>query len=615
MARAPIDLAEIQALIGTVLGGKYRIERLVGAGGVGAVYYGRRQDLGGEIAVKVLHQARRAEQFARRFRKEASLLSHLHHPNIVEMLDFGEDGEREFLVMEYVPGRTLGSELSKGPMAWKRAARVARQVALALATAHQRGVIHRDLKPGNVMLVDLPGAADHVKVLDFGIAQIVETEDDYLEADDTGAERGMVIGTPKFMSPEQCLGHPVDGRSDLYSLGVLLFCMLTGRAPFQGSTRSDILRAQLQALVPMVVAPGHLQAVPEPLVALVRRMLEKSPPKRPATAQEVIAALDKLGAGQAGPITEITSGPRSLEEVREGARRSRARWPLMVAAAVALLLAVPAGVLLHRLGASAPTSPERTARSLRLVVGSRPPGAQVLVAGHALGLTPLLATPDLPRPVLDDPARYEVRLAGYELASFDLSHDRDEEGERIVATAELRPLAPPAPADAPPQPAAERSGGRRIRAPRQPAKPPKPERGAGRLAGQVEQQRIDPWVVAGSQPGGAAQALPVGPLAREQHGLDEHGRGRRLRPGPAAGGRGRGPGPADGGRARRCARREHGGVAVPRLRKELRVGLIAQRHQLVEGRLRSDRTGPRQQAGEGGPATLPGCGLVPPDGA
>src|ERR1700735_2401195 len=209
----------------------------IGSGGMGAVYRARDEKLERVVAIKILSPGLvTGDEARRRFRKEALALAKLSHPHIAAVYDVGEQDEVDYLVMECVPGQTLSATLKSGPLTVERATSIIREIAGALEEAHEQGVIHRDLKPANVMITP----RGHAKVLDFGIAKLLAP----LAPDATASmETGFLIGTPLYMSPEQAQGNPVDARTDLWSLGIIYFQLLTGRTPFEGDSNIAILHA------------------------------------------------------------------------------------------------------------------------------------------------------------------------------------------------------------------------------------------------------------------------------------------------------------------------------------------------------------------------------------
>jgi serine/threonine-protein kinase len=282
---------------GTLLVGRYRVTRFVGRGGMGAVYEVVHAPSGRELALKVLPaEHATTAQLVARFQREAQAQALLEHPNIVEVVDLGalEDGSL-YIAMELVRGHSVGDLLEAGPLHPRRALVVANQVLEALGHAHERGIVHRDLKPDNVMIVRAgePGLEyDLVKLLDFGLVKLVGEAAAEL-GDAKLTQTGIVFGTPAYMSPEQALGRPVDARSDLYALGVLLFEMLTGRRPFLGSDALAVLREHVSAPPPALadVAPGAPWCTPE-MEAVVARALSKTPEGRFDSAAAMATACE-----------------------------------------------------------------------------------------------------------------------------------------------------------------------------------------------------------------------------------------------------------------------------------------------------------------------------------
>jgi eukaryotic-like serine/threonine-protein kinase len=278
--------ADALALVGQVVADRYEVLELLGVGGMGCVYRARHIRIRKLVALKTLHAALLGSPEAiARFEREAIAAARIDHPNVVNATDFGHlPNGRYYLVLELVEGRNLRSELeTQGHLPIQRALSIGRQIASALAAAHPLGIVHRDLKPENVMLVARSDNPDLVKVLDFGIAKFT-TE----EAAQPLTQLGTVCGTPQYMSPEQASGKPVDGRSDLYALGIILFEMLTGKLPFEAADALGFIMQHLNG----TPAPLPLQ-IPEALRQLVQSLLEKNPAKRPASAAEVAKSLDR----------------------------------------------------------------------------------------------------------------------------------------------------------------------------------------------------------------------------------------------------------------------------------------------------------------------------------
>lgn len=300
---------KVDPLLGTILAGRYRVERLLGSGGMGAVYRAAHVHMRKLVALKVLHREMTyMPEVVARFEREAVAAARIEHPNVAAATDFGrlEDGTF-YLVLEYVEGQSLGSLLaSTGPLPAERALHITRQIADALGAAHAADIVHRDLKPDNVMLVEREGERDFVKVLDFGIAKV------RLEGKDSQqlTQLGTIFGTPQYMSPEQAAGQVVDARSDLYTLGLILYEMLSGASPFNDDDMIVLLTRQMTAPPPPLPSD-----VPPAVRALVERLLAKAPAQRYGSAAELIAAIDgclsgslrpgPLSGGQPGRVDEL----------------------------------------------------------------------------------------------------------------------------------------------------------------------------------------------------------------------------------------------------------------------------------------------------------------------
>jgi serine/threonine-protein kinase len=281
---------------GSVILDKYRIVGKVGQGGMGAVYKAIHLAFDEMRALKVISQELMSDElFVKRFKHEAVITRRLQHPNAVRVddIDEAEDG-RPFIVMEYIEGRSLKKLIhEEGPMPVPRACFIIKQVCRALEAAHRLGMIHRDIKPDNIALIDTP-EGEVAKVLDFGIAKVKESRGGDAGMTMTGA--GVVIGTPQYMSPEQAMGKrgdELDGRSDLYSLGMVMYQMLTGDLPFKAETTMEMLLAHLQKQpTPIRELRPDLQ-IPDSIAQVVMRTLEKDPEMRPASAKALIEEIER----------------------------------------------------------------------------------------------------------------------------------------------------------------------------------------------------------------------------------------------------------------------------------------------------------------------------------
>jgi beta-lactam-binding protein with PASTA domain/tRNA A-37 threonylcarbamoyl transferase component Bud32 len=320
-----------------MLGGRYRMEALLGQGGMAQVYKGTDTVLGREVAIKILApQYAKDQSFVDRFRREAQSAARLNHPNVVGVYDTGSDDGTHYIVMEFVEGRTLADFLSSGgSLLPERAVELASSVCIALSEAHKAGIVHRDIKPGNIMVT----RNGEVKVMDFGIARAATAE--------TVTATATVLGTASYLSPEQAQGKPVDARSDIYSLGIVLYEMLVGRVPFGGDSA-------------VAVAYKHVQEPPEPpsrinpdispsLEAVVMRALAKNPDNRYQTAEEFCADLDRVRRGMpvaATPLlaeTQAVGSPVTATRVQHPTgvlppeEEQRSRWPWILIGVLVLL--------------------------------------------------------------------------------------------------------------------------------------------------------------------------------------------------------------------------------------------------------------------------------------
>ena len=285
-------MAVSDTLIGTLFDGRYQVVRKLGAGGMANVYLAEDQELGRRVAIKILNERyANDEQFVERFRREAKNAAALSHPNIVSIYDRGEAEGTYYIAMEYLDGRSLKELiLSRGPAPLNVAIEYVRQILSALRFAHRHGIVHRDIKPHNV-LVDAEG---RVKVTDFGIARAGASQ---------MTEAGSIVGTAQYLSPEQARGTNVDQRSDLYSLGIVLYELLTGTLPFNGDTPVEIAMKHLSQTpeLPSVLRPE----LPRELDLVVTRALAKDPDERYQSADEMDADLERLSRGAAvSPETE-----------------------------------------------------------------------------------------------------------------------------------------------------------------------------------------------------------------------------------------------------------------------------------------------------------------------
>ncbi|WP_329119914.1 protein kinase domain-containing protein [Streptomyces sp. NBC_01465] len=292
---------------GSVAGGRYQLRDLLGEGGMASVYLAYDAALDRQVAIKTLHtELGREQSFRERFRREAQAVAKLSHTNIVSVFDTGEDvlgeGPMPYIVMEYVEGQPLGSLLQSditqyGAMPADKALKITFDVLAALEASHEMGLVHRDIKPGNVMMTK----RGTVKVMDFGIARAMQSGVTSM------TQTGMVVGTPQYLSPEQALGRAVDARSDLYSVGIMLFQLLTGRLPFDADSPLAIAYAHVQE---EPVAPSSInRSIPPAVDALVARALKKNPNERfPSAAAMGDECARVMSSGQTGAAPSVVVG-------------------------------------------------------------------------------------------------------------------------------------------------------------------------------------------------------------------------------------------------------------------------------------------------------------------
>jgi serine/threonine-protein kinase len=379
-------------LLGRTVAERYRIEELLGRGGMGVVYRVEHVRIGKIMAMKLLHGALACEKdVVKRFKREAEAASKLDHPNTVQVFDFGQSEGLMYLVMEYLSGRDLGQVIKhEGPLPFARVARITAQVCASVAQAHERGIVHRDLKPENVMISESRGAPDHVKVLDFGLAKLRESDD----ADRSITRAGSIIGTPYYMAPEHIRGEGCDARSDVYAVGALLYKALTGVPPFWAGSAVGVLTMHL---TDAVVPPSQRtpdRGIPLEADRIVLKAMAKDPadryPTMSALHEELLGYLASIGQ-DAGLVDERDDSDviRSSDSRRtravatrddvdayERRLRRRARLSYAVLAAAALGLASAS--------AWAWTQRAEPVRSIELEPNDTPLEATLLPEGSAV---------------------------------------------------------------------------------------------------------------------------------------------------------------------------------------------------------------------------------------
>jgi tRNA A-37 threonylcarbamoyl transferase component Bud32 len=406
-ATCPLDDAQLQPSPGTTppgLGkelGAYRLVCLLGEGGMGNIYIARHTQLNRHVAIKVLRKELATKKDAvTRFFQEADTINRLRHPNIIESIDLVEDVvDGAYCVLELLRGPDLKTRLAEGELETKSVLDIGAQIADALSAVHALGIVHRDLKPENLIILD----GERVKLIDFGIAQI-------------GQQSGSAVGTAAYMAPEQAAGKPVDGRADVYSLGVLLFEMITGRHPFPSKTDHEYLVRHADDTPPR---PGKLAPrCPPALEACILRCLQKAPADRypdAATVAKVLRAVDpntrtRTSSGGAGKViagiaivAAAAGGVFYVVTQRSESHAAPSPAPIAVAQ--------PAPVVAPKPVAAAPQGPA-TPDAVEIDVVSTPPGAKAYRLGETvpLGTTPF--TVQLPRS--DTPIQIRFDLPGFE---------------------------------------------------------------------------------------------------------------------------------------------------------------------------------------------------------
>jgi eukaryotic-like serine/threonine-protein kinase len=297
-------------LLGRVINEKFKILGFIARGGMGRVYRAEQTPLGRICAIKVLNPNYTGEHdpgFHRRFFLEASMTSKLRHPNTVTIFDYGStDDGVYYMAMEYLEGYTLHRAIRQvGHLPEERTAHIARQICRALREAHSLGVVHRDLKPANVYLLELGDEPDFVKVLDFGLVKDVTSGSEDL------TKAGLFMGSPKYMAPEQINGAPIDGRTDVYALGVIMYEMVTGKVPFDRPKSLDVLIAHVNEEVPPIHQTNPAARISPALEEVIMRSVAKDPNDRFRSMDEVLGALKRLG-GAGAPEASMTIERRSL---------------------------------------------------------------------------------------------------------------------------------------------------------------------------------------------------------------------------------------------------------------------------------------------------------------
>ncbi len=298
---------------GALIARRFRCTGLIARGGMGAVYAARDERLDRQVALKVLRSELGEDPvLIARFQREAIAAARLAHPGIAQVLDFGTTDEGlSYLVMELIQGETFSALLTREKrLAPHRAADLVEQALGALASAHDAGIVHRDLKPGNLMVVPTGASRETVKVLDFGIAQIADGE-----AYTRLTRTGIILGTPAYMAPEQAMGRGVDARTDVYAMGVILWCLLTGQKPFTGADMASVLEALLHSVPPR--ADQLASGVPPELASIAELAMQKEPERRFQSATAMAQALVALRSHEQRAGSMVPPQPRAVSSLPE----------------------------------------------------------------------------------------------------------------------------------------------------------------------------------------------------------------------------------------------------------------------------------------------------------
>lgn len=372
----------LDPLIGVTLDGRYRIVGGIGKGAMGKVYRAVQVGLNRAVALKVLdsnYGAGKDESFRQRFLVEAALTAKLSHPNTVRIFDYGCSSDGIFyLAMEFLEGETLDRSLSKGPLGWRRVLSIGQQIARALREAHELGVVHRDLKPANVMMLSADDDTDHVKVLDFGL---VKSFVDGQELEGRAiTQQGMLMGSPPYMAPEQGDKNRADPRSDIYSLGCMLFECLSGKPPYWGGGPLEIILKHVNEPIPALKTPPRFETIPEGMIGIVNKCMQKSPMDRFQSMDEVLQAMSELASPVATPAFETPLPPVAIPLPAP----ARNTTPLLIGGfIVALLVGIGGTALVLR----KPNKPAET--RVQFHIETEPAGAQVVIGRVIKGITPL----------------------------------------------------------------------------------------------------------------------------------------------------------------------------------------------------------------------------------
>ncbi|MBA2662417.1 MAG: serine/threonine protein kinase [Bradymonadaceae bacterium] len=427
-----------ERLVGQTIAGRFEIVSLMGFGGMGAVYEAIQRNMNRRIALKFIPSHNPVT--AARFEREALTVSQLRHPNTVTVFDYGQtDDGFLFLTMELLNGHTLSDLIKEGPISPERVVHIASQVCRSLSEAHRHGIVHRDIKPDNIFLIEVDGDKDVAKVLDFGIAKVVSGEDDVQLTGD-----GRIIGTPRYMSPEQILSEKVDNRSDIYSLGCIIFEMLCGAPPFQQPSTTALMISHTQDAPPPFaerLPENALGLIPLGLEHVVRRSLAKRPQDRPQTTDELREELEQAlvnrkemltGANRAKLDRSVTIMAADADPVPTKSAPPIAAIAIGAVIVLIIVLATlvvlksnqqggePNGALaaeLHAAGELENGAAVAESDPMRIRISSEPSSAMVLDGLVPMGKTPLTVA----LPPNTTSVTYRLELEGFEAREVDIT--------------------------------------------------------------------------------------------------------------------------------------------------------------------------------------------------
>lgn len=423
------NVHESGGLVGRTLADRYDILEILGIGGMGTVYLARQRSMNRLVAVKVLSpQFSQNPQMIRRFEKEANVVSKLSHPNTVSVFDYGRSDGSVFLVMERLEGVSLKTYLAEnGPLLPEMSVHVVTQILRSLHQAHGVGIIHRDIKPANIFIVSVKGEKHLTKVLDFGVAKLNQSA-----GDDTVTQAGGIIGTPRYMAPEQARSLETDERADLYAVGILLFELLTGTTPFNGENPIGVMMDHAQKPVPPMALPFEETNQYGNLESIVTRALEKRPIDRYQSAEAMLKALDDW---QKPPLAPIKNNQLSSPLVSRERSGNVNKFVLAVVALGFVGLAVNAFLSAESTnevrGSLAVVDKPRqetknvtkveTKVSVPILVSTQPPSQLVRIKdGFNFGQTPITIP-------VDEPVDLKADKKGYQPKQFTLTRSSESE--------------------------------------------------------------------------------------------------------------------------------------------------------------------------------------------